>query len=457
MSYNGSGTFQINTSGQPVVAGTVISATAFNALTADLATGLSTAITKDGQTTTTARIPFAAGISSTLTTDSSSVSTGSIITTGGVGIAKNLYVGVNANVAGTLGVTGVATLGAGAILNTPASATLTNATGLPLTTGVTGVLPEANGGTGTTTGYYGFKNRIINGAMSVWQRGTSGFTTSGNYSADRWRIAADTSLSAVAQSADVPSGFKYSLSVAGTGYTNTIQRIEAANTFDLVGQSVTVSFWLKQSTGAGANSIVVALDYANASDNFSGGTTQISSTNISATSSWVQYTVTFSSLPANAANGLQVRLFANTASATTYLITGVQLEKGSTATSFDYRPFQTELALAQRYCYQVTSVGGTDGFVRYAVGECVNTVVMDSVIPFPVQMRITPSLTTPAASQFAATSAAIAGSSISLLAGSGVNTAGVRLTVASGLTTGRAAQLMSNSNNTSYLLFSSEL
>jgi hypothetical protein len=100
MSYNGSGTFQINTSGQPVVAGTVISSTAFNALTADLATGLSTAITKDGQTTATARIPFAQGITSTLTTDSSSVSTGSIITAGGVGVAKAVYVGTTLNVAG---------------------------------------------------------------------------------------------------------------------------------------------------------------------------------------------------------------------------------------------------------------------------------------------------------------------------------------------------------------------
>jgi hypothetical protein len=58
LSYNGSGTFQINTAGQPVVAGTVISSTAFNSLTADLATGLSTAITKDGQTTVTANIPM---------------------------------------------------------------------------------------------------------------------------------------------------------------------------------------------------------------------------------------------------------------------------------------------------------------------------------------------------------------------------------------------------------------
>lgn len=58
MSFNGSGTFVINSTGQPVVTGTVISSTAFNALTADLATGLSTTITKNGQTTPTANLPM---------------------------------------------------------------------------------------------------------------------------------------------------------------------------------------------------------------------------------------------------------------------------------------------------------------------------------------------------------------------------------------------------------------
>jgi hypothetical protein len=106
MSYNGSGTFQINTSGQPVVAGTVISSTAFNALTADLATGLSTAITKDGQTTTTARIPFAAGINSSLVTDSTNSTSGSIITAGGVGVAKAVFIGTTLNVAGASTMTG---------------------------------------------------------------------------------------------------------------------------------------------------------------------------------------------------------------------------------------------------------------------------------------------------------------------------------------------------------------
>jgi hypothetical protein len=59
MSFNGSGTFQVNSAGQPVVTGTVISSTAFNALTADLATGLSTCVTKDGQTNPTANLPMA--------------------------------------------------------------------------------------------------------------------------------------------------------------------------------------------------------------------------------------------------------------------------------------------------------------------------------------------------------------------------------------------------------------
>lgn len=58
LSFNGSGTFNINSAGQPVVSGTVISSSTFNTLTADLATGLSTCLTKDGQTTVTANIPL---------------------------------------------------------------------------------------------------------------------------------------------------------------------------------------------------------------------------------------------------------------------------------------------------------------------------------------------------------------------------------------------------------------
>ena len=138
MSYNGSGTFQINTSGQPVVTGTVISSSAFNALTADLATGLSTAITKDGQTATTVRIPFAQGINSSLATDTTSGSTGSIYTAGGVGIAKALFVGTTLNYGGvTLSAavtgTGKMVLDNTPTLTTPTLTTPNITTGLKLT------------------------------------------------------------------------------------------------------------------------------------------------------------------------------------------------------------------------------------------------------------------------------------------------------------------------------------
>lgn len=241
MSYNGSGTFVINSTGQPVIPSTLISAATFNALTADLATGLTTAITKDGQTTTTARIPFAQGINSTLVTDSSSSSTGSIITAGGVGIAKKLYVGTDANIGGTLTVTGVATFSAtpiyssltassavatdaskalvsvantgtgsnvlatsptiasptltAPVLGTPASGVATNLTGLPLTTGVTGTLAVINGGTGLATLT---ANNVILGngtsAPTFVAPGTSGNVLTSNGTS--WASAAQASSSA---------------------------------------------------------------------------------------------------------------------------------------------------------------------------------------------------------------------------------------------------------------------
>ena len=154
MSYNGSGTFVINSTGQPVVTGTVISSSTFNSLTADLGTGLSTAITKDGQTTTTAKIPFAQGLSAAVasnfaagTVGAPSIYLSTDTTTGLYRIGANndgfaisgvklldlgsALVGITGalTVSTTLNVTGVATLGNGAVLGTPASGTVTNLTG----------------------------------------------------------------------------------------------------------------------------------------------------------------------------------------------------------------------------------------------------------------------------------------------------------------------------------------
>jgi len=96
MSFDGAGTFNINTAGQPPVSITAITVAAHTALTADLATGLSTCITKDGQTTTTAVIPFAAGIS----VDSITNSTGLSATTYTPTVTATTNVAATANPAG---------------------------------------------------------------------------------------------------------------------------------------------------------------------------------------------------------------------------------------------------------------------------------------------------------------------------------------------------------------------
>jgi hypothetical protein len=449
MSYNGSGTFNINTAGQPVVTGTVISSTAFNALTADLATGLSTAITKDGQTAATARIPFAQGISSTLVTDSTSTTTGSIITAGGVGIAKALYVGTTANFGGVASYSAqpiFSSLTASSAVATDASkglVSVTNtgtgnnvlATSPTLVTPILGTPTSGSLVNCTDINYTGFKNRIINGAMVIDQRNAGASVTMSNavvFTVDRWWSFEDSDGTMTAQrSTTAPAGFINSLvctttsADASLGATQRVvinQGIEGFNIADLGwgtanAQTVTLSFWVRSSlTGtfggalknAGTRSypysytisaantwefktVTVAGDTSGtwATDNTVGMQVQfglgVGSTYSGTAGAWV-------SADLNSVTGAVSVVGTNGA---TFYITGVQLEKGSTATSFDYRPYGTELALCQRYFYKTFSQSVAAPSASKSGAMFVYQVANNAAFNarFPVTMRATPTCT----------------------------------------------------------------
>lgn len=277
-----------------------------------------------------------------------------------------------------------------------------------------------------------FRNRLINGGMDVWQRGTS-FSASGSnyYTADRWQTAGQTGT--YSRSTDVPSGFKYSLSVAAlsAAYGTVTQRIESINCVDLVGQAVTVSFYAKATTG-GASGLTLALNYASGVDDFTSTVSIATATTAALTSSWTRYSATFTNLPANAANGLQISIFnsAGGSAAITWLVTGVQLEMGSVATAYERRSYGAELALCQRYYERINYVN-TASLGSVSVGINYNPPAAGGiVIPFKTTKRTAPTCAISSVSHFTVSSVTCSGYSF----GAAVDSVWLNLTVSTGNT-----------------------
>jgi len=305
--------------------------------------------------------------------------------------------------------------------------------------------------------YTGFKNRIINGNMYINQRAFSSGTS--GYTVDRWQIGGASAGGLV--SSGLPNNFQQGVyvtrtSAAGTGYF--YQNIESKNCFDLVGETVTVSFWAKATS---LTALVVQLGHASATDNF-GTVTTISSVTVSSSpsSSWAQYSATFTALPSGAANGLQVYIGGTTASTGTMNLTGVQLEKGSTATSFDYRPYGTELALCQRYYYK-TKADAANRMLSTS-GQCFGTTGWIATTHFPVTMRTRPTALEQSGTAgdyrvFQANTSAVTCNSVPAFNASTTDAMALTEgTVASGLVAGNATTVVSV-NSSAYLAWSAEL
>ena len=345
---------------------------------------------------------------------------------------------------------------------------------------------------------YGLKNRIINGDMRIDQRNAGSSVTITNnttYTLDRWipYTAQSSKFSVQQQSSVVPTGFTYATKITSLSaytpvsgdYFSFNQRIEGYNIADLAwgtanAKTITISFWVYSSlTGTFGGAI-----------GNDGARSYPFSYTISSANTWEQKTVTITgdtSGSYNSTNGSGITLrfgigagssFQGTAGSwsggdyvtctgatnvvatngATFYITGVQLEIGSTATPFERRLYNQELANCQRYYYKITSPSGAAS--PFGMAFIGSTTAALGIVSFPVSMRTQPLALEQSGSAgdyritYLATTAVC--SSVPTFSTANYNSGQVVFTVASGLTAGQASSLQAVNTN-GYLAWSAEL
>jgi hypothetical protein len=296
-------------------------------------------------------------------------------------------------------------------------------------------------GSSIASGYTNFRNRIINGAMEIDQRNAGASVTldgSGVYPVDRWRCDEASDGAATGQQvSDAPAGFVDSLRITTTSadaslttnqYLGINQFIEGFNTADFNwgsanAKTITLSFWVKSSlTGTFAGCI----------DNNAGDRSYVFNYTISAANTWEYKTITIAGDTSGTwdtgnARGLGLRFGLGTGPSyegtvgvwqtgfklsssgavsiigtlnATWQITGVQLEVGSFASTFERRPHGLELQLCQRYYYRLVSSFSEP----VCTAAAYNSTISFGVVTFPVTMRTAPDIDqTSTSGQFAVT------------------------------------------------------
>jgi hypothetical protein len=283
---------------------------------------------------------------------------------------------------------------------------------------------------------FGFKNRIINGGMVIDQRnaGASITPTNMQFPLDRWSIytTLTSKISTQQLSSSPPTGFVNYLgatviataTLGASDYFSIRQYIEGFNTSDFAwgtanAKSATLSFWV----------------YSNLTGTFGGSLSNNGSTcypfsySIPTANTWTQISITVTGPTSgtfNTNNSCGILLCLSAGTGTTYsgtagawgstfymsatgatsimgtvgnylYITGVQLEVGTQATSFDFRDYGRELILCQRY-FNLLADGRVNTISLIANVSANSTTTIIGAFFFPVRMRTTPTLVTTVAS-----------------------------------------------------------
>jgi hypothetical protein len=349
-----------------------------------------------------------------------------------------------------------------------------------------GSLAYQNGDAYYNTGMtVGFRNRIINGAMMIDQRNAgAAITTSTGFPVDRFNYSFGGGAFTAQRISDAPSGFVNSLRISCTS-TSTADvgfetKFEGNNLFDIGFGSanaslMTLSFWVKSNL-AGQFSAFLYRPDANRSC--------VLGYTINVANTWEYKTILIpadstGAITATNGEGLRLDFFLALSSATgspsvwksldsqrgitgqvnlgsstsnTWQITGVQLEKGNIATSFDVRPYTTELQLCQRYYTKFITDG--DIYTFWGSGGVNSTTNAIICGQFPTKMRSSPTISVSNAriydcfSSYATTTIGTNRSSTTSLS--------AEFTISSA-TVGRPCFVGADNNNAGYLDASAEL
>ena len=364
-------------------------------------------------------------------------------------------------------------------------------------------IPNINGGQ-----IGGRRNIIINGAMNVAQRGTSVTSSSGVGSVDRVQFSYGNIAAHIPQSqVNVSSGttpytngfrkaFKVTNGSQGSAgsddYVVILYRVEAQDlatsgwNYTSSSSYVTLSYWVKSSV---AQNFYVTLKsgdgtpqkYATETGSLSADTwTKVTKT-IPGNSNlqfdndngegleleWSLYRGTDAtgsmSLNAWAAHSNSVRTPDQTATwfqtnSATFELTGIQLEVGSQATPFEHRSFGEELALCQRYFFNI--LGDNQDYVG-VYGFANSSSSLRCVVNFPVPMRAMPTFEGSATSMTLDTSDDSTAFNINTLAVGRAHTSPNPISCCiendpGGMTAGQGGQLETKADN-GFLNFNAEL
>lgn len=338
------------------------------------------------------------------------------------------------------------------------------------------------------------KNRVVNGGFSVWQRGTSGPTTTDNaYGPDRWRLLAETTTTGAVisqETSTTPSGgSRYACKLAVGASNNTMsaifQPIEGVDMWDLRGQVASLQVTLQVSNVRIGSVRFALLQWTGTEDSVSadpinaGGVWPAAGTNptlttnwayavapssattgaITPTTSYVTYTSENISVSSSATNlGVLIWIDDKTTTAGDYvLITDVQLEKGANCTLYERRPAGQERSLCQQWLRVWGGEGTTD---IIAAGQVLTTTLGTAVTALAPSMRAAPTLSVSAAGDWAVQTAGGTITALTVIAIGVATTQAVSISCTVGsavLAAGNACRLLANTTSSARLYLSSEL